>query len=115
VLGPVKGLGEDARGAFYAVGLLDTGYNRDLLPGLKAGVYGSSFRGQVTRDDFDRYARASEHNPDGLAERTVREVSLLDFGPCTFPAYVGATAGARSLGPDVWTPARRRERLIEVL
>jgi hypothetical protein len=115
VLGPVKGLGEDIRGAFYAVGLLDTTFNRDLLPGLKAGLYGSSFRGQIAREQFDHYARASEHNPEGLAERTVQEVALRDFGPTPFPAYVGATAGARSLGPDVWTPARRRERLIEVL
>lgn len=48
----------------------------------------------------------------------------MDFGPCPFPAYVGATAGTRSLTDwwfseetrsDLWTPARRRQRLLEVL
>ncbi len=113
VLGPIRALGEDERGAYYEVALLDTAYNRELLPGLKAGLYGSSFRGSVTDEAFDRYARGSAHNPAGLSERTVRAVSLMDFGPVTFPAYLGATASARSLG-EFRTPARRRERLLEV-
>jgi HK97 family phage prohead protease len=119
VLGPVNALREDESGAHYEVSLLDTAYNRDLLPGLKAGLYGSSFRGTVDREQFDRYAGISPHNPDGLDERTVEEVSLLDFGPCPFPAYLGATADARSLGSRAdlggWTPARRRQRLLEAL
>ena len=117
VLGPIRALREDDSGAYYEIGLLDTAYNRDLLPGLRAGVYGSSFRGVVEREHFDRWAKVGEHNPQGLDERTVQEVSLVDFGPVSFPAYIGATAGARSIegwadsgGP--WTPARRRERLL---
>jgi len=53
----------------------------------------------------------SDYNPDALPERTIHEVELFEFGPVTFPAYAGATAGVRS----VWTPARRRRRLLEVL
>lgn len=122
VLGPIQELREDDRGAFYAFALLDTDYGRSLLPGLEAGLYGSSFRGTFENESFDRYPESSPHNPNQLPERTVREVSMLDFGPCPFPAYVGATAGTRSLtdwwhGTEstTWTPARRRERLLEIL
>jgi hypothetical protein len=38
----------------------------------------------------------SESNPDGLPERTIKEARLMEFGPVTFPAYAGATAGVRS-------------------
>jgi hypothetical protein len=31
----------------YSFGLLDTDFGRELLPGLKAGLYGSSFRGRI--------------------------------------------------------------------
>jgi phage head maturation protease len=77
--------------------MLDTGYNRELLPGLEAGVYGSSFRFKVTREDVDQRPQRSEHNPEALPERTVREVELFEMGPVTVPAYADTTAGVRSL------------------
>ena len=95
VLGPLDELGEDGRGAYYAAPLLDTAYNAELRPGLAAGLYGSSFRFQVTAEDWDRHPSRSLHNPDGLPERTVRRVKLFELGPVTFPAYAGATAGMR--------------------
>lgn len=97
VLGPIEELGEDETGVFYEVPLLDTSYNRDLLPGLKAGLYGASFRFAVTGEQFDRDAQPSDHNPDGLPERTITKMRIYEFGPVTFPAYEGATASARSL------------------
>src|SRR5712671_4212731 len=39
-LGPIESLAEDATGAAYEVRMLDTAYNRDLIPGLEAGLYG---------------------------------------------------------------------------
>jgi HK97 family phage prohead protease len=101
VLGPITQLDEDARGTRYEVPLLDTSYNRDLLPGLEAGLYGASFRFSVLVEDIDRRPRASEHNPDGLPERTVREARVREFGPVTFPAYVGASAGLRSITDEM--------------
>ena len=96
VLGPVADLREDEDSAVGEVPLFDTSYNRDLLPGLKAGVYGSSFRFRVIRDEWNDEPGRSEHNPEGLPERTIKEVRLFEFGPVTFPANPDATAGVRS-------------------
>lgn len=97
VLGIPTVLAPDAHGVRYEVPLFDTSYNRDLAPGLKAGAYGSSFRFNVLNEDYNRRAKASDYNPKGLPERTVREVHMPEFGPVTFPAYPTATAGMRSL------------------
>jgi hypothetical protein len=99
-LGSIRNLGEDEKGAFYEVDLLDTSYNRDLVEALKAGLLGSSFRFRSIREDYDRDATASEHNPKGLPERTLREVGVPEFGPVTFPQYPSATAGVRSVTDD---------------
>lgn len=98
-LGPIEAIREDDDGAWYEVPLLDTSYNRDLLPGLRAGLYGASFRFSIPdgKDDWNMKPAKSPHNPDGLPERTIREARLMEFGPVTFPAYAGATAGVRSL------------------
>ena len=97
VLGIPTVLQPDAHGVRYEVPLFDTAYNRELAPGLKAGAYGSSFRLNVLADDYNKRAKASEHNPKGLPERTVRELHMPEFGPVTVPAYEGASAGMRSL------------------
>lgn len=87
----------DQVGAFYEVDLLDTSYNRDLLPGLEAGLYGASFRFSVLRENVVRKPKRSDFNPQGLPERTVEEARVMEFGPVTFPAYANATAGVRSM------------------
>jgi HK97 family phage prohead protease len=96
-LGPIEDLREDDTGGYYEVPLLDTQYNRELIPGLEAGLYGASFRFEVLRDEKDEQPEASEDNPRGLPERSVKEVRLHEFGPVTFPAYAEATADVRSL------------------
>ncbi len=97
VLGSVTSLESDATGARYEVGLFDTSYNRDLVPGLQAGAYGASFRFSVMRQEIDREPKRTGYNPKGLPERTITEARVAEFGPVTFPAYQGATAGIRSL------------------
>ena len=96
-LGPIEVLREDDVGAYYEVPLLDTSYNRDLIPGLEAGLYGASFRFRVLRQKLEKRPPVSDANRDGLPERTVAEASVKEFGPVTFPAYDGATAGMRSM------------------
>ncbi len=97
VLGPIAAIRDTEDGPVADVPLLDTSYNRDLLPGLKAGVYGSSFRFKVLREDYVPKPGKSSGNPRGLPERTITEARLFELGPVTFPAYAGATAGVRSL------------------
>lgn len=97
VLGRTEDLREDSVGAYYEVELFDTSYNQDLLPGLRAGVYGSSFRFRVTKDEWANEPEPSEANPNGIPERTIREVNVFEFGPVTFPANPEATAGVRSM------------------
>jgi HK97 family phage prohead protease len=96
-LGPIEVLREDDVGAYYEVPLLDTSYNRDLIPGLEAGLYGASFRFRVLRQKIDKRPQRTDVNLEGLPERTVSEASVKEFGPVTFPAYDGATAGMRSM------------------
>lgn len=100
ILGPIADLREDGTGAYYEVPLYDTSYNRDLMPGLKDGQYGASFRFRVVREDVNNKPERSEGNPEGIPERTIREIALSEFGPVTFPAYGDATAGVRSLTDD---------------
>lgn len=99
-LGPIRLLEENDRGGYAEVQLLDTSYNRDLLPGLRAGLYGSSHRFTAMRADEVQRPEPSPRNPDGIPERTITEASLYEFGPVTFPAYAGANAGVRSLTDD---------------
>lgn len=96
VLCPTDELREDADSAVLEGDLFDTTYNRDLLPGLEAGVYGSSFRFRVIRDEWNDDPGVSDHNPKGIPERTILEVRLYEAGPVTFPANPTATAGIRS-------------------
>jgi HK97 family phage prohead protease len=110
-LGPIRVLQEGADGGYGEVELLDTSYNRDLLPGLKAGLYGSSHRFAAMREVWDDNPEPSEANPKGLPERTIKEARLAEFGPVTFPAYEGATAGVRSLTDEFLMGAIRCDPL----
>lgn len=96
-LGSIDTLAEDKIGAAYDVSLLDTSYNKDLIPGLEAGLYGASFRFKVMKEEFVNEPGKSDYNPGGLPERTIKEAAVNEFGPVTFPAYAEATAGIRSL------------------
>lgn len=100
VLGPIDVLEEQDIGVYYEVPLLETAYVRELLPGLAAGQYGASVRMKVFVDDVDYRPTRSSFNPRGIPQRTIREFGIREFGPVTFAAYVGASAGVRSLTDD---------------
>jgi len=120
VLGPIDVLREDDIGGYYEVPLLDTSYNRDLIPGLEAGLYGASFRFRVHRQKIIKSSPRSDANPDGLPERTLSEVAVKEFGPVTFPAYDGATAGMRSMTDEfimanLLSDPERLRRLVDYM
>jgi HK97 family phage prohead protease len=96
VLAMPEEYGDRKASPFLAGQLFDTSYNRDLLPGLRSGAYGSSFMFEVLGESWDNEPERSEYNPDGLPERTIQEVRLFEAGPVTWPANPGATAGMRS-------------------
>lgn len=95
-IGPIDILEDRTDSPYAEVAVLDTSDNRDLVPGLAAGVYGSSFMFQVLQEFWDDEPEPSEHNPRGLPERSITEVKLLEFGPVTWPANPTATSGLRS-------------------
>jgi HK97 family phage major capsid protein/HK97 family phage prohead protease len=107
-LGVPRSLSEDGDGARYEVPLLDTSYVRDLVPALDAGAYGSSFRFRVLQDEWVEEPERSDSNPDGIPERTIREVRVMEFGPTMFPANTSATAGMRSTTDDYYAALRAR-------
>jgi HK97 family phage prohead protease len=108
-IGPIDLLREDGKGAYYEVPLLDSAMNHDytlpllegrLMNGEKrgpAGLVGASFKFRVTDDSWNDTPKRSTANPQGLPERTIREVRLLEFGSVIYPAYAEASAGVRSL------------------
>lgn len=97
-LGKITNLAEDKRGARYEVELFDASYVRELVPALRAGALGASFRFSIAEggEVWEQPTRATRSNPDKLRERTITAVNLFEFGPVTFPAYDSATAGMRS-------------------
>jgi HK97 family phage major capsid protein/HK97 family phage prohead protease len=99
ILGPIEVLREDSDGAYYEVPLLE-GIPPLIFNGIKAKLYGASFRFSVLQEDVNTKAKRSAENPEGLPERTIREARVMEFGPVTFPAYAGATASVRSLTDD---------------
>jgi HK97 family phage prohead protease len=110
---------EDARGAYYEVELFDASYVNDLVPALRSGQMGASFRMRVVGEEWVEPRSATKDNPAKLKERTITDVDLFEFGPVTFPAYAEASAGVRSgtdqffdrLTSDPLFVARLSERL----
>jgi HK97 family phage prohead protease len=109
VLGPIEDLREEDDSPVGIVPLFDTSYNRDLQPGLEAGVYGSSMRMRVIKEEWNDEPGKSDHNPEGLPERTIKEIRLAEFGPVTFPANPDSTAGVRSLTDTFYEQLRARD------
>jgi len=109
VLGPITDLREDSDSPVGEAPLFDTSYNRDLLPGLQAGVYGSSMRMRVTGDSWDDEPKASNYNPKAIPERTISKVRVMEFGPVAFPANPDSTAAMRSLTDHYYDRLAQRD------
>ena len=115
MLGKISEIREEADGAIARVSLFDS-VPQLLVDGLRAGVYGSSWRGRPIKSDTDFRAPRSAHNPEGIPETTRLEIKLTDIGPTPFAAYAGTTAlvgngiPARSLSRRRTLHSLRHER-----
>lgn len=124
-LGPIKTLREDDEGAYYEVPLLDTDYNQNfvlpalegrLMNGEKVGSQlGASFRFEVTGDKWEKAGKVSSVNPDGMQRRTITEAHVYEFGPVSFPANAGASAGVRSSTDDFMEHLLHDSRFVAAL
>jgi HK97 family phage prohead protease len=118
LLGDIVEMKEDADSPRSTVRLWDTSYNRDLLPGLRSGAYGSSFMFRVIKEEWNDEPGKSDHNPDGIPERTVKEARVFEAGPVTWPASPTASAGMRcTSATDAYYDhlARRDPHRVEAL
>jgi len=90
-------------GLEYRINPPNTATGRDLLELVRRGdITGSSFGFIVTDEDSLRH--------DGRAVREVRQVTVLDVGPVTFPAYEATEVQVRSLPDAIREDYERREQ-----
>jgi phage head maturation protease len=92
-LGVIRSLEADSS---YEVDLFAVDYVRSLVPGLKAGQYGASFRCRVVRDEIEPHPQRSSWNPNRIPQVKIVQADLVEFGPTAFPAYSGTTAAVRT-------------------
>jgi phage head maturation protease len=91
VLGKIESIREEGDGASARVSLFRSVPGL-LLDGLKAGVYGASFRGDPIKSKVDYRPARSDYNPKALPEITRQEIRLKDIGPTPFAAYSETSA-----------------------
>lgn len=91
VLGTIESIREEEDRAVPRVKLFPS-VPALLLDGLKAGVYGASFRGASIKEKVEYRPKRSAHNPEALPEITRQEIRLRDVGPCPFAAYSETSA-----------------------
>lgn len=82
---------EDGTGVFYRIQAdLRQSYTKDLAIAMERGdVTQSSFGFRTIKDDWGI-------DEDDFPRRTLKEISLLDVSPVTYPAYLDSTSGLGS-------------------
>jgi len=95
VLGKLNSIREEPDGASYDVTLFRS-VPQLLIDGLRAGVYGASFRGDAIKNGVEYRPERSDFNPRGLPEVTRQEIQIKDIGPTPFPQYQETTAVVRT-------------------
>jgi phage head maturation protease len=99
VLGTIESIQEEPDGANARVSLFRS-VPPLLLDGLRAGVYGASFRGASIKEKVDYRPALSAYNPEGLPEVTRQEIRLKDIGPTPFAAYPETSARLGGVGDE---------------
>ncbi len=102
-LGTPLNLREDEAGPTAEVQWIDRPYVDDIRagipPAVERSIYGASYMFKVEAETWDHAPERSDHNPDGIPERTISKVDVREFGLVTFAADEGTEEliGARSL------------------
>lgn len=99
----------DGNGVYYEidVNMSDPDGQRAYQKVQRGDWDGSSFTFQTIRDEWNW-----DTSPP---ERRLLEVSLIEGGPCTFPAYPDATATARALAPIAEKVGKPVEDLVTAM
>lgn len=113
VLGKIDQLEDDT---YHEVSLFE-GVPQLIMDGLRAGVYGSSYRFAIVNHEWTARPRRSDRNPKGLPELTILEAKVREFGPTPVPQYSGTLSGIRSMTDELMVDRlaedpERLERMI---
>jgi phage head maturation protease len=83
----------------FSAQLFDVGYVRELLPALRSGAFGMSYKPRgVTRGELNRRPAKSDHNPRGIPEWTLRSVdAVAELSIVTFPADQNAKVAVKNV------------------
>lgn len=102
-------LRSDANGLYYEIDVnpQDPDGQRALAKVQRGDWDGSSFSFQTVRDEWNWQTQPPQ--------RRLLEVSLIDVGPVTFPAYPDATAASRALEPIAEKVGRPVGELVTAL
>ena len=92
----LEGVRDEDDGPYYRASLLE-GLPPLIMAGLRPGLYGTSIGFRPIKVERNTKPKKSEHNPQGIEERSVTEASLRELSVVPSPAYEGAPAGVRSL------------------
>jgi capsid assembly protease len=108
VLGTIEELTEDMSGAYYEVAMFDS-VPPLIMEGLRAGQYGSSYKFDLIKYDFQPRPKRTDRNPEGIPELSVIEAKVKEFGPTPIPVQKETSAGMRSLTDDVFMERLTRD------
>jgi hypothetical protein len=100
---------------YYTAGLLK-GLPEWMHDGIRKGLYGTSVGATPVQVSRDQSPQPSEHNPDGIEERTYTEVRVHDISLTPAPHYDGAVV-LRSITDElaVGTLVKHPDRLLQLI
>jgi phage head maturation protease len=91
---------EQPDGGYFQAALLE-GLPDLFRDGLRRGLYGASIGAEVIKMERVRSPKQSDHNPQGLEERTYKELRAFDYSITPRPHYASATVALRSITDDL--------------
>jgi HK97 family phage prohead protease len=95
-IGTIQSMREDERGLWVEARLTDSPAVEPIRAAIADGaIAGMSVRMRIVKEAWAPPAKGSR-----IAERSIKEVGLVELGPTAFPVYESTTASTRSVGTD---------------